>query len=84
MLAIKASYQNGKIILLDAIPEKIKKARLTIVVDPDEPENNNIPAQEFNSNSINSEAEFEAMGLSAFFDEDNDKNINWEDYFGLK
>ena len=84
MLAIRANYQNGKIILLDTIPEKIKKARLTIVVDTDELENNNITALEFNSNSINSETEFEAIGISEFFKEGNDKNIDWEDYFGLK
>lgn len=84
MLAIKANYQNGVITFLDAMPEKVKKARLTIVVEPDEQDNNFIPSQEFKSASINSEAEFEAIGLSAFYDGENDKNINWEDYFGLK
>ncbi len=84
MIAIKANYQNGIITLLDAMPEKVRKARLTIVVEPEEQDNGLIPTQEFKSGSISSEAEFEAIGLSAFLDEENDKNINWEDYFGLK
>jgi selenocysteine lyase/cysteine desulfurase len=84
MLAIKANYQNGIITLLDAMPEKVKKARLTIVVEPDEHDSNLIPAQEFKGGTITSEAEFEAIGLSAFFEEEDDKNVNWEDYFGIK
>ena len=84
MLAIKANYQNGKITLLDAIPEKVKRARLTIVVEPDEQENDTVPAQEFKSTPISSEADFEAIGMNEFFNNEDDKNINWEDYFGLK
>jgi len=84
MLAIKANYQNGVITLLDAMPDMVKKARLTIVVEPADEDNNLIPTQEFRSITISSDAEFEAIGLSAFFDEENDKKINWEDYFGLK
>ncbi|MDA3882771.1 MAG: hypothetical protein PF481_05775 [Bacteroidales bacterium] len=84
MLAIKANYQNGKITLLDAIPEKVKRARLTIVIEPDEQENETIPAQEFKSTSMTSEADFEAIGMNEFFNNEDDKNINWEDYFGLK
>jgi limonene-1,2-epoxide hydrolase len=29
------------------------------------------------------EKEFMVIGLLAFFDTEDDKNINWEDYFGL-
>jgi len=84
MLAIKANYQNGIITFLDAMPEMVKKARLTIVVEPAEDDSILIPTQEFKGHTISSEAEFEAIGLSAFFEEENDKNINWEDYFGIK
>ena len=31
-----------------------------------------------------SESEFKLIGLPAFFDIEEDKNINWEEYFGLK
>ncbi|MEI6679674.1 MAG: hypothetical protein WCL21_13755 [Mariniphaga sp.] len=84
MLAIKANYQNGIITFLDSMPEMVKKARLTIVVEPDEQDSDLFPVQEFKGGTISSEAEFEAIGLSAFFDDENDKNINWEDYFGIK
>jgi hypothetical protein len=84
MLAIKANYQNGKITFLDAMPEKIKKARLTIVVEPEENEASHMPGQEFHNEPVNSETEFEAIGMNEFFNDENDKNIDWEDYFGLK
>lgn len=84
MLAIKANYQNGKITFLDAMPEKIKKARLTIVVEPEENEASYMPGQEFRNEPVNSETEFEAIGMNEFFNDENDKNIDWEDYFGLK
>ncbi len=84
MLAIKANYHNGIITFLEAMPEKVRNARLTIVVEPEEQDNSFIPSQDFKSTQIDSEVEFEAMGLSALFDDENDKNINWEDYFGLK
>ena len=85
MLAIKANYKNGKITLIDQMPLQIKKAKLTIVVEPyDEFEQITIPAQEFMVMEKDSETEYELIGLNSFFDTDNDKNINWEDYFGLK
>jgi hypothetical protein len=85
MIAIKADYNNGKITFIDALPDKIKKARLTIVVEPDdELERNSIPAQELAFAQKSSESEFKLIGLNSFFDNEDDININWEDYFGLK
>jgi len=85
MLAIKAKYKNGKITLLNALPKAIKKAHLTIVVEPEEEQDKiAIPAQEFPENAIDSESEFKRIGLNSFFDNENDTNIDWEDYFGLK
>ena len=81
MLAIKADYNNGKITFIDAMPERIKKARLTIVVESDDnPEKPIFPSQELNDSA----AGYRLIGLPAFFDIEEDKNINWEDYFGLK
>lgn len=85
MLAIKADYNNGKITFIDALPDRIKKARLTIVVESDdEQEKVSIPAQEFAFSQKNSETEFKLIGLNSYFDTEDDKNVNWEDYFGLK
>ena len=73
MISIRAHYNDGKITLIKPMPNQIRKARLTIVVEPEnEPEKLSIP-----------EKEFMVMGLLAFFDTEDDKNINWEDYFGL-
>jgi hypothetical protein len=85
MLAIKADYSNGKITFIDAMPERIKKARLTIVVESDDDQEKvSIPAQEFALAHKDSESEFKLIGLNSFFDTEDDKNVNWEDYFGLK
>ena len=85
MLAIKADYNNGKITFIDPLPDRIKKARLTIVVEAeDEDAESSIPAQEFSLKQRSSETEFELIGLKSFFDTEDDKNVNWEDYFGLK
>jgi len=34
-----------------------------------------------NNNVDNSEVEFEHIGLDSFFNEENDKNVNWEEFF---
>ena len=85
MLAIKANYKDGKITFIDQMPDQIKKAKLTLVVEPiDEPEKATIPAQVFMVMEKDSESDYKLIGLHSFFDTENDKNINWEDYFGLK
>lgn len=84
MLAVKANYQNGKITFLEDFPGKIRKARLTIIIEPEDQEENYAPMAEFGEYSVSNEAQFEYIGLAGFFDNENDKNINWEDYFGLK
>ncbi|GEM_PF-451613 len=84
MLAIKADYSNGKITFIDALPERIKKARLTIVVESDdEKEKVSIPAQEFAFAQKDSESEFNLIGLNSFFDTEDDKNVNWEEFLQL-
>ena len=85
MLTIKASYKNGRITLIEPMPDKIKNAKLTIVVEPvDEPEKMTIPAQEYAVMAKDSETEYQLIGLNSFFDNENDKNIDWEDYFGFE
>ena len=84
MIAIKANYKDGKITFIEPMPVQIKKAKLTIVVEPDtDPEKLTIPAQEFMVREKDSESEYKLIGLNSFFDTEDDKNINWEDYFGL-
>jgi hypothetical protein len=84
MIAIKASYQNGKITLLESLPKEIKKAKLTIVFETEEGEDNYVLSKEYQELPAASETEFKYLGLSGFFDTEDDNKINWEDYFGLK
>lgn len=85
MLAIKANYNNGKITFIEQFPDQIKKAKLTIIVEPeDETGRTSIPGQEYMVRERDHESEYKLIGLSSFFDTEDDKSINWEDYFGLK
>jgi len=85
MIAIRADYKDGKIIFIEPMPDQIRNARLTIVVEPEnESEKITIPDKEFMVMELDSEAEYKLIGLKSFFDSEDDKNINWEDYFGLK
>ena len=85
MLSISANYKDGKITFIDQMPVQIRKAKLTILVEPvDELEKSDVPAQEFIDMEKDSEIDYKLIGLNSFFDTETDKNINWEDYFGLK
>lgn len=85
MIAIRADYIDGKITFIEPMPVQIRKAKLTIVVEPEnEPEKISIPEKEYMVMEKDSEAEYKLIGLHSFFDTEDDKNINWEDYFGLK
>ena len=43
-----------------------------------------IPTQEITIDQKDSDSEFKIIGLTSFFDNSNDNNINWEAYFELK
>jgi len=85
MLAIKAKYEKGRIQLLEPMPAGVDTAELNIIVIPSRKESaSGIPADEYLVRSKNSEEEFKQIGLAAFFDGDDDADVDWEDYFGLK
>ncbi len=85
MLAIKAKYEKGRIELLEPIPDEVDAAELNIVVIPRKKKDNpKISSEEYVARPKTSEKEFKQIGLAAFFDNDNDADIDWEDYFGLK
>ena len=85
MIAIKASYINGKIILIDKIPEQISYAKLTVIVDPvDQPDQMSVNREELVVSDKDSYEEYKLIGLDSFFNTTDDKQINWEEYFGLR
>ena len=87
MQAISGMYENGNFSIYgDNIPKDIKKARLYIVMIPEEEDSKNyIPIDNFRITGTSSEEDFKMLGMQKFFsDEDDDQNVDWEDCFGVK
>ena len=85
MLAIKAQYNEGRIELLEPMPADILSAELNIIVIPSVQKGKiSIPADGYRVQERSSEYEFKQIGLAAFFDTDDDADVDWEDCFGLK
>lgn len=85
MLAIRGYYDHGHIELMEPIPNSVSSAELHIVVIPkDENAEHFIPADEFHKTRHDGERDFKALGLSAFFDTDDDAEVDWEEYFGVR
>lgn len=86
MQAISGVYENGNFkIFGDNVPKDIKKAKLYIVMIPEEEEDKNyIPIDNFRITESSSEEDFKMIGLSGFFSTEDDQNVDWEDCFGSK
>ena len=85
MLAIKAQYNQGRIEFIEPMPANILSAELNIIVIPSEKNAEFIiPSDAYHIRKRSSEDEFRQIGLAAFFDTDDDADIDWEDCFGLK
>lgn len=85
MLAVRGYYENGGITLLEPLPPEVREADLNIVVLPrDEKSAPAIPADRFGAERKESEAAFKALGMSQFFNTEDDAQVDWEDCFGLK
>ena len=84
MLAIKGRLKNGKIEMLEPI-KNIKSADLFIIVIPDNDDKGTYETahEVFQARIMESEEEFKQIGLTRFFDTEDDKNVDWEDVFGL-
>lgn len=72
MLAVKGYYQNGRIELIEPIPESVSEADLHIFIIPKDA-----------TDRSQSDHDFEAIGLSCFFNTEDDTDVDWEKYFGL-
>ena len=85
MLAIKAQYRQGRIEFIEPMPADILSAELNIIVIPSEKKSEAfIPSDEYRIRQRSSEDEFRQIGLAAFFDTDDDADVDWEECFGLK
>lgn len=85
MQAVKGYYKNQKIQLLEPFPETVREAELSIVIHPVETKPAISPySNAYIAKKMCSEEEFRAFGLSAFLDTDDDANVDWEEWFGIK
>ena len=85
MQAISGIYENGKFKIFDEnISKNIKKAKLYIVMIPENEESKNISIDNLIIAETSSEEDFKMLGIRKFFNENDDKNIDWEDCFGIR
>jgi len=82
MQAIKALYKQGKIELLEPL-QGVEEAELFIVV-LDKNDQSDAIEQAFAGAKKNAEQEFKSIGLAAYFDTDEDYDVDWEEVFDVK
>ncbi|SMN01711.1 hypothetical protein SPONN_2786 [uncultured Candidatus Thioglobus sp.] len=82
MQTVKAQYKKGKIQLLTPI-QGVEEAELYIVV-LDKDEQVAIPSKTYRTEGSRSESDFKSIGLANFFDGDEDRNVDWDNYFNVK
>ena len=82
MQAVKAVYKEGNIHLLTPLVGVSDAELYVIVLDKDDQVSG--VAQSFRAIASNSEQEFQAIGLTSFFDTEDDNNVDWEELFDVK
>ena len=82
MQAVKALYKEGHVQLLSPL-QGVTEAEL-FVIELDQVAQKSAVVQDFRAIETTSEQEFKTIGLSSFFDTNEDKNIDWEDMFDAK
>ena len=82
MQAVKAVYKEGNIHLLTPLVGISEAELFVIVLDKDDQASG--VAQSFHAAASNSEKEFQAIGLTSFFDTEEDNDVNWEELFDVK
>lgn len=82
MQAIKAIYKEGKIELLSPLVGISEAELFVIVLDKDDQTSG--LAESLCAAVSSSEEEFQAIGLTSFFDTGDDNNVDWEELFDVK
>jgi hypothetical protein len=82
MQAVKAVYKEGNIHLLTPLVGVNEAELFVTVLDKDDQASG--AAQSFRAVASNSEQEFQGIGLTSFFDTEDDNDINWEELFDFK
>lgn len=82
MQAIKAIYKEGNIHLLSPLVGVREAELFVIVLDKDDQASG--VAKSFRTEASSSEEEFQTIGLTSFFDTEDDNNVDWEELFDVK
>ena len=82
MQAVKAVYKEGNIQLLTPLVGVNEAELFVIVLDKDDKTNG--VAQSFFAAPSTAEQDFQTIGLTHFFDTDDDNNVDWEELFDVK
>ncbi len=82
MQALKAIYKEGNIQLLSPLVG-VSEAELFVIVLYKDDQTNGV-AQSFFAATSTAEQDFQTIGLTSFFDTDDDNNVDWEELFDVK
>lgn len=82
MQAVKAIYKDGNVQLLSPLPDVREAELFVIVLDKDDTAGGMV--RSFGTVSATSEEEFQAIGLTSFFDTEDDSNVSWEEVFDVQ
>lgn len=82
MQAVKALYKEGNIQLLTPI-QGVDEAELFIIV-LDKDGQTIAPGKTSSPQETSSEQDFKSIGLSSFFDGNEDNQVDWEEFFNVK
>ena len=84
MFTVKAYYKNNEIYLLEPFPEGIIEAELSIAVLPRDAKNSANQTAPCQTAKRNKEGKVDSLGLYSFYQADDDIDVDWEEFFGLK
>ncbi len=84
MTAIRATLDNGNLLLDKPLPRTSSRLQAFVIISDDELPQKDLPAQKLAKQDFMAEEEFEAIGLKDFFGDPVDEQINWEKFFSEK
>jgi hypothetical protein len=84
MTAIRATLDNGNLLLDKPLPRTTSRLQAFVIISDDELPQKGLPAQKLAKQEFSAEEEFEAIGLKDFFGDPVDEQINWEKFFSEK
>jgi len=84
MTAIKATLDNGHLLLDQPLPKISARLQALVVISDNDLPPQVFPDQKLAEKPFTAEEEFEAIGLRDFFSDPVDEGINWEKFFGME